>query len=54
MGYLAEDKVTHFFIRLTDEQVHEVIRLGSILQRTKKKRIKHKIAKRIDNMVKVE
>ena len=54
MGYLKEDKFTHFFIRLTDEQVREVVRLGSILQRTRKKRIKRKLAKRIDNMVKVE
>ena len=54
MGYLAQGKATHFFIRLTDEQEREVVRLGSIFHRTKNKRIKDKIAKRIDNMVKVE
>lgn len=53
MGYLKQDKAPAFFIRLTDEQVPEVNRLMGIFRHTKKRRIKNKIANRVDSMVKV-
>jgi len=51
MGFLADGKVNAFFVRLSDEQEIEVLRLLSIFKRTKKNRIKTKIARRIDAMI---
>lgn len=48
MGYLAEGKLPAYFIRVDDE---EFWRLYRIFKRTKKKRIKKKLAKRIDSLV---
>lgn len=54
MGYLAQDKPKAFFIRLKYEQMPEMLRLHNIGKRTNKKRIRKKIAKRIDDMVEVD
>lgn len=54
VGYLAEGKVGAFFIRVNDEQEKEMLRLHKIGTHTRKKRIKKKIAKRIDSMIPVE
>lgn len=51
MGYLQQGKVNAFFVRLDDAEDNEVMRLVTIFERTKNKRIKTKIAKRIDAMV---
>ncbi|MCA1029302.1 hypothetical protein LCM23_25145 [Cytobacillus kochii] len=54
MGYLADGKPIAFFIRLSDDDLIKAQRLLYIIKRTNNKRIKKKLAKRIDNMVKVE
>jgi hypothetical protein len=51
MGYLANGNVNAFFVWLSEEDEAEVMRLHAIGKRTKKKRIKRKIAKRIDTFV---
>ncbi|MBT2600954.1 MULTISPECIES: hypothetical protein [unclassified Oceanobacillus] len=48
MGYLADDKIPSYFIRMDDEDYK---RLYKIFKRTKNKRIKKKLAKRIDSLV---
>ncbi|GAB2561044.1 hypothetical protein [Gracilibacillus alcaliphilus] len=49
MGYLAKGKIPAYFIRMDDEEYE---RLYKIFKRTKNRRIKKKIAKRIDSLVK--
>ena len=51
MGYLQQGKANAFFIRLDDADDNEVLRLFSIFKRTKNKRIKTKIVRRIDSLV---
>lgn len=54
MGYLSQGRLLAFFIRLSDEDEREMMRLQSIGRRTKNKRIRNKIFKRIDRLVQVE
>jgi hypothetical protein len=54
MGYLAQGNHIAFFIRISDKKEIEAMRLYSTFKRTKSKRVKKKIAKRIDSMVKVD
>ena len=51
MGYLADGKPMAFFIRLTDKEEPEVLRLYRIFKSSRKVRTKKKIAKRIDKLV---
>lgn len=48
--YTLKDSVNAFFIHSTEEQLEEFMRLYRIFKRTKKKRAKRKIAKRIGEM----
>lgn len=52
MGYLAEGLDLAYFVRLEDDV--EFLRLFRIGKRTKSKRIKKKIAKRIDSLVSID
>lgn len=54
MGYLQQGKTGDYFIRMTDDMIPEFNRLHSIGKRTKKKRVKKKIGKRIDSLIPVE
>ena len=51
MGYLSQGNHIAFFVRLNDAGMAETNRLLAIFRKTKKKRIKRKIAKRIDSLV---
>lgn len=53
MGYLQQGKEGAYFIRMTDDIDKEFYRLVSIGRRTNKKRVKRKIAKRIDALIPV-
>ncbi len=48
MGYLSSGKVSAYFIRMDDKEFQ---RLYNLFKRTRKKRVKKKIAKRIDSLV---
>jgi hypothetical protein len=50
-GYLSQGRWLAFYIRLSDEGEKEMMRLQSIGQNTKSKRIKKKIFKRIDRLI---
>lgn len=52
MGYLANGEISSFLVHLEKES--EFHRLYSLFKKTKKKRVKKKIAKRIDSLVKGE
>ncbi len=49
--YLSQGRWLAFFIRLSDEDEREMMRLQSIGRRTKSKRIRKKIFKRIDKLI---
>lgn len=50
-NYLRQGKIPAFFVHLNGEPENEFNRLYYIFKRTKSKRIKRKIAKRIDALV---